>query len=116
MIKDTLISKRQATIWRKKVDRLTNDQRGKLEQYDIHTTLPDVLFAYVRQTPEISHMSCCVTVWTGLPLGYGTLGKISRYNFGDKRQSMRVTINGQAYVGTYYTSAGDYCRLRKAKR
>lgn len=37
-------------------------------------------------------------------------------SFPSVRRSVRCTIFGRWYYGTYYESSGDYCRLKRAKR
>jgi hypothetical protein len=80
-----------------------------LEVYEFLNDPPERYFAYVGH----SH----ITTWTGDILGsIVAMGVQFSSNFGDKRQSLRVkAINGKIYAGTYYKSAGDYCRLKAVK-
>lgn len=160
-IRETLISARQAKAWRARADRyaqwsaqfvkpngwtviskdeqktcprnarMTNEQRGKLEQFEVWNDKPQHLFAYVsfherevfsrankpaRETRDIRATDeARVKVWTGDMLGFGTCGKVYRSNFGDRRASINVMIAGEHYSGTAYIDAGDYCRLRRCK-
>jgi hypothetical protein len=113
----------------------TNAERSQLELFDFVTNPPERYFAYVTINPDGATMpgSGIVDVPTYATATYGlhrvkvgtwvgdslnsspvTLGAVYRSNFGDKRRSIRfVAINGHTYAGTYYQSAGDYCRLRK---
>lgn len=111
--------------------RITNEQRGKLEQFEIWRDKPERLFAYVsfhereiasryseakRQARDVrAYDQARVHVWTGEPLGFGMCGKVWRSNMGDRRASVSVMIAGERYSGTAYIDAGDYCRLRKVK-
>lgn len=93
---------------------ISNDERGKLEQYEIVSDPPASLFAYVR--PDHDRASAVtVTVWTGEPLGYGVWGPVYRDNFGGERRTVRARIGGADYSGFAPVSAGDYCRLRRVK-
>jgi len=56
------------------------------------------------------------TTWNGEILGRIHTGKEWRDNFGGKRVSFIMSgINGKSYHGTYYKSAGDYCRIKMTK-
>lgn len=127
-IRESLISAEQAADIRARYDAnpeandTTNEERGKLEQFEVWRDKPAALFAYVkfsdysgnvRQGVPQAHDKACVTVWTGDALGFGHCGKVWRSNMGDKRASVSVTIAGEHYSGTAFVSAGDYCRLRK---
>lgn len=102
---------------------MTNEQRGKLEQFEVWRDKPARLFAYVRIDDYSGkrrtargvrpHDKASVTVWTGEPLGFGHVGNVWRSNFGDRRASVCVVIAGVTYSGTAYIDAGDYCRLRR---
>lgn len=93
--------------------KVTNEERGKLEQYDIWTKPPERLFCYVS---PLNDGRVKATVWTGDPLGFGNWGDEYRDNFGGRRRSVSVIVAGYHYHGTAYTSAGDYARLRRGKR
>ena len=118
--------------------RMTNEQRGLLEQFEILRDLPDKLFAYVSfhereiasrysETPRMSSRfdpgfplpqvgdQARVKVWTGDILGSGRCNKVYHGNMGDLRASVSVVIGGATYSGTAFVGAGDYVRLRKLK-
>lgn len=142
-IRETLITADQAADIRKRVNAMegashgpiveeirllrqgvTNEERGKLEQYEVWRDKPERLFAYIQFFDVMGNLRVgkpspydkgTVTVWTGQPLGHGTCFKVWRDNFGGQRASIRVTIAGETYSGTAFVSSGDYCRLRKVK-
>ena len=93
----------------------TNDETSSLEVFEFLRDKPDRYFAYVKLS-DASDLRGSITTWTGETLGTCYLGGTYLDNFGGKRRSISVrAINGCSYYGTYYSSAGDYCRLRKAK-
>jgi hypothetical protein len=134
-IKDELISAETATQIRANVDtfnawlgdrrswrpeevpshivQVTNDQKGELERFETFRDMPSKLFVYVK---IYGANDVTATVWTGQPLGHGKASTAYRSNFGDRRRSITITINGQKYHGTAYVDAGDYARLTKSKR
>lgn len=90
---------------------MSNEQRGKLEQFEFYAEMPDRYFGYVNEKEKT------FTTWTGDYLGRVVFGREFRDNFGGRRVSIDVhCLNGTRYFGTYYKSAGDYARIRKAKR
>ena len=102
--------------------KVTNDERSAVEVYEFRAVPPERYFAYVKlyDQPKLGNAQLeadrygLVTTWTGDTLGgiYWT-GRPFRGNMGDKRINIRVrAINGRCYAGTYYTGAGDYCRLK----
>lgn len=110
--------------------RITNAERGKLEQFRVLAAPPERLFAYFRLVDITGEQDsghdartvsrgCMVRVstWTGDLLGFGRVTSYEsfRSNFGDRRVNFRCTIGGTKYYGTAYLDAGDYCRLRRAK-
>jgi hypothetical protein len=80
---------------------------------------PDRYFAYVALPspgrPKVTR--AVLTTWTGDVLGnIVELRAPIRDNFGGTRQYIRVTaVNGRMYSGWYYTSSGDYARIRALK-
>lgn len=99
-----------------------NVVRMLVEHYEVMHGLTQPRFAYVSEKadePDKFHgaRGFYVTGWMGNVYGRLALGREYRGNFGDVRRSVSVTINDREYYGTYFESAGDYCRLkpRKAK-
>lgn len=93
--------------------RISNEERSAIEVYEFHTDPPIRYFAYVNVERKI------ITTWTG-----DQLGQIAYFGprfslFGNKwnyaRRIRVVGDNGLIYHGTYYESAGDYCRLDISK-
>ena len=79
---------------------------------------PERLFAYVKH----NHGSdVSIGLWTGKVISktaeLGLIGIFPCFGpFPSKRRAVRMLgLNGVQYVGWYYESSGDYCRLRKAK-
>lgn len=109
------------------LNRPSNDELGRCEQFEVWRDKPASLFAYIGfrdpayKAPRVgAHMVrasdlACVSVWTGAALGHGRVNKVWRANFGDRRASVRVRIAGCDYAGTAFLDAGDYCRLRKVR-
>lgn len=88
----------------------TNEERSAVEVWEFNANPPAAYFAYVY--PERGE----VGTWTGQRLGRLTLGKPYRDNFGGERVPVWMDGgNGKMYAGTWYKSAGDYCRLKKVK-
>lgn len=91
--------------------KITNDERGKLEQYRFHQERPAAYFLYINEGEGRA------TTWTGDTLGAVSFGREYRDNFGGKRVPITVrAINGAVYHGTYYKSSGDYARVKISKR
>lgn len=109
--------------------RMTNEQRGKLEQFEVLRDKPRQLVAYYKLVDLAGNPSgytakdvcsgCMVQVhvWTGDVLGKGRVTSLAawRSNFGDRRVNIRVKIADCWYAGTAFLDAGDYCRLRRCK-
>lgn len=96
---------------------MTNDERSAIELYEWLAEKPDTYFLYIRSGYEGELRVDAATTWTGQPLGNVRFGRAWRDNFGGTR--VPVTVyghNGVHYVGTYFKSAGDYARVRKAAR
>lgn len=89
-------------------DIIDNDLRSAIEVYEFINDPPKNYFVYIN-AKELT-----VTTWTGQRLGTLTfLGPKYRDNFGGQRQSVSLkAINGFRYSGTYYTSSGDYARIK----
>ena len=88
----------------------TADEISSIEVYEFITNPPDKYFLYVDAKKNI------VTTWTGEVLGKCYLGRKYKSNMKDVRQSIDVyAINGKKYFGIYYTSAGDYARIKLCK-
>ena len=108
------------------VPTVSNDERSALEVFNTLTDPPAQLFAYVQrinnaQSPSAgeTERGCILKTWTGDTLGrIIDAGRPWRSNFGDERQAITVRLADEAgtlYHGTFYSSAGDYARLGKAK-
>lgn len=97
---------------------LTNDIRSAVEVYEFMSEKPTKYFAYVKVNPNGNDaFHCYVTTWTGEVIGSGRLGYEYRDSFGGRRQSIEfLGYNGRVYSGTFYKSAGDYCRVKAVKR
>lgn len=88
---------------------VTNDERSRVEVYEFITNPPDKYFCYISE----ANPGVRATTWTGQSLGSVILGPKYRDNFGGTRQSVHLTaINGYTYFGTYYSSSGNYARVR----
>ena len=91
---------------------ITNEEISAIEVYEFINDPPERYFAYINEKDKT------MTTWTGDILGK-VLGLWSlgwRSNFGDIRVSIEVIgINGKRYHGTFYKSAGDYCRIKSYK-
>lgn len=86
---------------------LTNEQRGKLEQYEFYTNPPAKYCVYIN-VDTIPR----ATTWTGAFLGRITVRNKWRSNFGDRRFSFTLqAINGKEYWGIAYSDSGDYARI-----
>jgi hypothetical protein len=92
-----------------------NDERSRLEVYDFVKVKPVKYIAYVY---EIDGRPASITTWTGEIIGRVTsVFPAYRSCFGDKRVNFRARmICGRTFSGTYYKSAGDYCRLKVFKK
>lgn len=102
-----------------------NDDISRMEVYEFVHDIPSKYFSYVHMKEKTVTYSQThtwkvpshITTWTGEVLGTITdYGPTYKTNFGDYRIAIRVTaINGKRYYGTFYKSAGDYCRLTMCK-
>jgi hypothetical protein len=107
----------------------TNDETSALEVFEFVRDKPEKYFAYVREPNAGTYGRSsfdraralyagtgALQTWTGENLGTMQFGAAFRDNFGGIRVPVSVkAINGSVYHGTYFFSAGDYCRLKKAK-
>jgi hypothetical protein len=94
--------------------RPTNEETSALEVYEWHATPPERYFLYIKR--EGSATRGTAGTWMGDKLGDVVFGRAYRDNFGGTRVPVTVFgTNGVKYVGTYYQSAGDYARIRRAK-
>ncbi len=90
--------------------KITNEERSACEVYEWRRDKPKNYFAYVDTKTQR------LTTWTGQNLGKIDFGYCYTSNFGDIRQSVLIWANnGKKYQGTFYKSAGDYCRIRQVK-
>lgn len=105
-----------------------NAIRGRFEALQWKANPPDRYFAYcmveileyerqnLRNRLDPFRRCGSITTWTGEILGSAVFGPEYRDNFGGKRRSVRVTgTNGRKYFGTYFVSAGSYCRIKACK-
>lgn len=92
-------------------DKVDNDLKAKIEEYEFVKFPPEKYFLYVDFEKKI------VTTFTGVKLGHIVWANRPYYsNFGDKRIGIDVYgINGKKYHGTYYVGAGDYARIKMYK-
>lgn len=101
--------------------KFTNADRSRLEVLDFMAEPPERYFAYcktekrsvARPSPRILYL----TTFTGDKLASIVWeGDDFKDNFGGTRcHFCALGVNGVKYSGTYYKSAGDYCRLRRVK-
>lgn len=86
-----------------------NDMRGRVEQFEILRDLPEVIYAYIGTLAKGGAYP--VTVWTGLPLGYATLGSSWRVNsyVGTRMHQFYARIGGREYTGR---GLGEGCSIR----
>lgn len=91
---------------------VTNDERSQVEEYEWMTNPPEKYFLYINETGQ----RATATTWTGQLLGQVSFGQSYRDNFGGKRIPVTVQgTNGREYYGTYFTSAGNYARIKARK-
>lgn len=89
---------------------VNNELRSSVEVYEFVNNPPESYFLYINEKTKEA------TTWTGQKLGSVFFGSVYRSNIGDKRINITVqAINGITYHGTFYKSAGDYARIKKAK-
>jgi hypothetical protein len=93
---------------------ITNDEIGKIEVYEFVHNLPQKYFLYVNEEKRV------VTTFNGEQLGTITLlgapYKAPAFGGYSTRQSIKIkAINGLTYSGTYYTSSGNYARIKAVK-
>lgn len=101
----------------------TNEERSACEVFEFQRDKPESYFAYVKRPANMltkpGWQTCEqgeLTTWTGDKLGTVRFGRVFRDSFGGVRVPITVqAITGETYHGTYYASAGDYARIRKAK-
>jgi hypothetical protein len=95
-------------------DLAMNWQTSAREVVDFTSNPPARYFAYV----STDHKS--ITTWMGERLGSITSYheyRVPSFGWPSVRVAIRVrAINGREYHGTYYASAGDYCRLKVCKQ
>lgn len=113
----------------------TNRDRACIEMFDVLLTRPRLLMAYVRLTERrpvsagpaplteytsykyVSYKRGTIGTWNAMPLGTLYSGRAYETNLRDGRVPITVKcINGCEYAGTYYFTAGDYCRLKMIQR
>lgn len=89
-------------------------ERKEIEWLKTH---PDKVFLYYQREKENQPDDLLIT-WLGTQVGEViSTGQRHYVGFGGAyRRSIEALIYGVRYVGWYFESSGDYCRLRKAKR
>lgn len=85
-------------------------ERHEIEWLKTH---PDKVFLYCKHDPKSVHTWLGTSVATHVYLGPKVNGGL--FGFRSYKRSVDCRIFGVRYVGWFYESAGDYCRLRKAK-
>jgi len=110
----------------------TNEQRGAVEQYEFRHRIGDTggaYFCYAQPQGIGFHWSRryqqlrggdLLTCWTGRELARVTWAgnpyRCPAIGGSSVRQNFRARgIDGRDWAGTYYTSSGDYCRMRPTK-
>lgn len=100
-------------------------ERAEIEMMKTH---PERLFLYVHhsknhlpKTIRARHAGIpfSITTWLGTQVSESAIfGPRVNVGFGfhTYRRSVDCVIFGARYVGWYFESSGQYCRLRKAKR
>lgn len=90
-----------------------NAMRGRVEQFEILRDLPETVFAYIGQpnrngmgVDRILGQTYPVTVWTGLPIGFATMGSQWRVNshLGSHMAQFYARIGGREYTGRGFGS------------
>ena len=96
------------------VEKHNQDEEAK--EIEWLKTHPEKLFLYVRTTPG---WDWAITTWPGTTVSqWVQFGSKVRSGFGwhTYRRSVNCRIFGVRYVGWFFESSGNYCRLRKAKQ
>lgn len=90
-----------------------NAMRGRIEQYEVLSDVPAALTAYIgSQEPNGMGIdreygrTYPLTVWTGLPIGYATLGR-PYYIRGTKVHRVYAWIRGKDGVEREFTGVGQ---------
>lgn len=91
------------------------------ERVFLYVTMPAAYDSKAYPAGRVQPLSGTrVHTWLGTDVATNVVIGMSytiRGGFGtSRRRSVSCRIFGVRYVGTYYESSGDYCRLRKAKR
>ena len=88
-----------------------NELTSAKEVADFKARTEDRWFVYINEK------TMKATTWMGDVLGSIGLGPVYRDNFGGRRRAVYMHgVDGRKWSGTYYTSAGEYARVRVAKR
>lgn len=97
---------------------VSNDERAQVELFDFVHNPPEKYFLYISAKNGTHYgASGIATIWTGVKLGDVQFGNTWRDNFGGKRISISVyAVNGYTYHGTYFTSSGDYARIKMSAK
>ena len=98
--------------------RVSNEERSQVEVWEFVHTPPDKYFVYIQRNkvaPGVVDRRVTATTWTGQILGYGRLGQMYRSGRSLRYPLRFEGINGRHYYGTFYSSSGDYARVRMTK-
>lgn len=91
-----------------------NEMRGRVEQYEILRDKPQTVVCYAK---IFEGDRIAVTVWTGLPLGYGRAERAFRAGVaGTWWRSVSIMIGGTRYYGRWAFRDQDCITLHRAKR
>ena len=89
-----------------------NERTERRQIAEMHRSPADRVVLYVGRDPWR------VTTWLGTTVssavGVGHACTFPAWGRPSIRRSIRCTIFGTRYVGWYYESSGDYCRLKRA--
>lgn len=104
--------------------KVTNKQRSAVQAYEFVHNPPDKYVVYVKRyeiSPGIADARrVTATTWTGQTLGHGRLGPMYKCPSFGGVSSIRYPIrfkgiNGRVYSGVYYSSTGDFARVKAVK-
>lgn len=111
---------------------ITNEERGKLDQFEFFRDKPQRRVFYFKfvdladnasghtaaDADGLRGVAILLTTWTGDKLARGYVSGFYRGNFGDRRATFRATCldgSGVIYSGTAFLDAGDYAHAYRIK-